>query len=507
MHEYLPARFTASRKAFEELLAKLAGADAAKLEHGEVESLVSCEGTELMRLLVQDHLSLRALRSRESLCAMEGADREVRGQVRHSKRTLGTLFGDVEVLRPTLVQRGVPGGLCPLDAELNMPKKKYSHGVRTVVASEVVKSSYDDAVAAVRNMTGAKPAKRQVEELAMEAAEDFGAFYEERGCEPTNEGDLLILSFDGAGLLMRPEALRPETQRRAKRSRKRSTAETAAMTSRRSQQKHRKRLAQVATVYELEAVSRSAGDIDRELRRAGPYPVRPRPKNKRVRASVERSMPEVLEEAFVEAARRDPDFRREWVVVVDGNKQQIKTCRALAQKMGVKITIVLDVIHVLGYLWKAGKALLGAKPKEIEEWVSERTRRILQGKGSAVAGGMRRSATNRKLKSGERKSVDACARYLLNNTELLRYDRWLPLGYPIASGVIEGACRSLVRQRMDISGARWGLKGAEAVLKLRSLKASGDLDEYLAFVAKTDLERNHLRRYSPNELPRLRANA
>jgi len=120
---------------------------------------------------------------------------------------------------------------------------------------------------------------------------------------------------------------------------------------------------------------------------------------------------------------------------------------------------------------------------------------------------MRRSATRRGLRGSARQAVDDCARYLLNHREFLRYHEYLRDGLPIASGVIEGACRSLVRDRMDITGARWGLEGGEAILKLRSLRASGDLDEYLRFHARRELERNHLAKFDDSELCELRVAA
>jgi hypothetical protein len=114
-----------------------------------------------------------------------------------------------------------------------------------------------------------------------------------------------------------------------------------------------------------------------------------------------------------------------------------------------------------------------------EGWVLERGREVLRGKASLVAAGIRRSATLRRL--AQRKSADECADYLLRKKAFLRYDEALATGLPIATGVIEGACRHLVKDRMDITGARWGLDGGEAVLRLRSLRSSGDFDTYWEF--------------------------
>jgi hypothetical protein len=126
--------------------------------------------------------------------------------------------------------------------------------------------------------------------------------------------------------------------------------------------------------------------------------------------------------------------------------------------------VTLDFIHVLEYLWKAAHCFHRSGTDEAEAWVRARALRILQGHSSHVAAGMRRSATLQKLPPDARKGVDSCADYLLKYRDYLRYDENLRRGLPIATGVIEGACRHLIKDRMDITGARWGLSGAEAVL-------------------------------------------
>ena len=144
--------------------------------------------------------------------------------------------------------------------------------------------------------------------------------------------------------------------------------------------------------------------------------------------------------------------------------------------------------HTAGYFWPAGS-------EEAETWVAERALQILKGNASHVAAGMRRSATFRGLSDGERKAVDDCADYLPTYTNMVRYDEYLAQGLPIATGVIEGACRHLVNDRMDITGARWGLQRAGAVLKLRSLQSTGDADAYWDFFKAQALQRNHASRY------------
>lgn len=505
MRPYPVPAFDNSRAAFEALVKTLSSEEAAGLDHAGAERRVHADGQELMRCVMQDYVDLRAEREKAVPSPVRGADGEERTEIRPSSRPLGTLFGTIVVRRLALVKHGVAGGLHPLDAYLNLPDGKYSFGVRREIAWGVAQTSYDAAVENFRRTTGTQVAKRQAEELVVSFTADFQAFYFEQVPRPECADHLLVLTFDGSGIVMRPEGLRAETRKKAEKSRRKTAAETAADLHRPVDEGYRKRMAEVAAVYSLEVSSRTPEDVMSELRRTGPRKVRPKAENKRVWASLEYSIVEVVDDAFIEAMQRDEHFERRWVALVDGNADQISAIKRMAANCGATVTIVVDFIHVLGYLWKAGKALNGdAAAAVIEAWVTERAERILHGEVSQVAAGMRRSATRQGLRDKRRKAVDKCATYLLNHKDFLRYDEYLRDGVPIATGVIEGACRSLVQDRMDITGARWGLPGAEAVLKLRSLRASGDFDDYAAFHERCELERNHLDRYDEHELLDLR---
>ena len=168
-------------------------------------------------------------------------------------------------------------------------------------------------------------------------------------------------------------------------------------------------------------------------------------------------MSEVIEEQFREALVRDPEKLRPWIVLLDGNLSQLEIVKSMVKKHQLDLTVTVDFIHVLEYLWKAAHCLKTVGSKEAEDWVAKRALRILQGKASGVAAGIRRSATLNGLAKEARKGVDDCANYLLKFRDYLRYDENLERGLPIATGVIEGACRHLIKDRMDITGARWGL--------------------------------------------------
>lgn len=475
--------FATARNAFERLTCQLGAAETLSMTHSEVEALVHAEGLAVLRQLYQDHLDLRAAREERQSCIV-GADGDTRTHRRDSSRPLMGIFGGVTVPRIAYGGRAMTS-LHPMDAELNLPPDLFSFGVRRRVAEEAARGSYDTAIEALARTTGAMVGKRQAEELAIKAAGDFDAFY--AGTVGTrSQESILVISGDGKGVVMRHEDLREKTRKAAKNSNRKLAKRLA-----KGEKRNRKRMATVAAVYSIAKFLRTPEDIVDDLRRKKKAEKRPKPQNKRVWASVAKEPEEVFREAFVEALSRDPDRKKTWVAVVDGNATQIEILGKLAAEFGVTLVIVLDIIHVIEYLWGAAHVLFKDGTPDAEGWVTERLHRILLGESSLVAAGMRRSATFKNMPAKKRKAIDACARYLLNHTDLLRYQKFLAAGFPIASGVIEGACRHLIGDRMDITGARWSLQGAEAILRLRSLRASGDFEEYWRFHEAQEAGRNH----------------
>ena len=499
--------FEKSWQIFESLTTALQSKVVLAMSHSELERHMTEKGQELMRQLLQDQLDFRGIG--EAMGPVIGSGGVSRTFPRMRERALSTIFGEVTVTRLGYSAHGEES-LFPRDSELNLPPDLYSHQLQRQAVDEIIKGSFDQAADSVMSRTRTRIPKRQIEGIARHAAVDFDAFYEESASvcpvdgKPTSP--ILVMSTDGKGIVMREESLREKTRRAAAES----THKLSKRLSR-GEKDNRKRMAQVAAVYTIAPFARVAEDVvkdyrtgqdDGELREKV---TRPKPENKRVWASVAKEPGEVIEDMFQEALRRDPIHAKQWVVLVDGNATQISLVREMAKQLGVKVTIIMDVIHVLEYLWSAGMALHGEGKPLTERWVSEHLLEILRGHSSNVAAGMRRSATLRAMKAGERKPIDACARYFLNHRQYLRYDRYLANGYPIATGVIEGACRYLVKDRMDITGARWGLETAEAVLKMRALRTSGNLDAYWAFHERAEYSRNHLDQYQgtppPTHLP------
>ncbi len=497
--------FDGSRGHFAVMEKRLSSPDMMNAEHGELEKYVMEQGMELQRLLLQAHMELRA--AREQRVAVRGADGVLRTTVRASTRPLMTMVGVVDVPRAAYQARDVDG-LHPMDASLNLAPTLYSQGVERFVAEQAAIMSFDDVRHALLRQSGARVAKRQVEEMAVRAAVDFDAFYTDRRTaddrvETTR--DLLVLTFDGKGIVMVPDDLRPATKKAAKKKGRNKLVTRLAS----GEKRNRKRMAEVAAIYTvapyvrtpLDVLADLYGDRDEASRRER-RARRPQVQNKRVWASVEREPEAVIDEAFREAEARDPEHRRSWVVLLDGNKDQLALTKLASKKLGVGATIVVDLMHVLEYLWRAAHAFHEHGSVEAEAWVQQRLMWLLQGRSSGtIATAMRQSARAAKLSDSEMAAVNDTADYLQDYARYMRYGEALAEGLPIATGVIEGACRYLVKDRMDRGGARWTLNGAEAVLRLRALRASGDFDAYWAFHVAEESRRNHTERYADGHLP------
>ena len=484
--------FAASMKLVTALVAELQAPEAAGLTAYELEQLVAGRGREVQRQMLQDHLDLRAAReeetAREHGTAVVGPYGITRGRVETGHgRLLATLFGTVQVTRCAWRRPGA-GNLYPADAALSLPAPRHSHTLARLAVLEAARGSFQAAHAAITSRCGPVIGKRQIEQAVGHAAGDITAFYAARIPMPCTASTLLIISADAKGVVMRPGALRPATARAAARQGRMRTRLAAG------EKPNRKRMATLACVYDAEPAPRRPHDVIAPPGgRHGSRTLRPKPKAraKWLTGSVEHGPAEVIAAAFGQAEARDPARRRTWVVLVDGAEHQLDLIRAEAARRGVAIHIVIDLIHVLEYLWKAAWSLHPAADPAAEDWVAVKALAILAGDSARVAAEITAEADAAGLARDQRAGADACVRYLAGKDEYLRYDQALAAGWPVATGVIEGACRHLSGDRLDITGARWGLEGAEAVLTLRAVISNGDFSEYWRY----HLTREHQRLY------------
>ena len=383
--------FAAGRASFESVVGFLDGAEAAAMEHAELEAELDTRGRELMRRLLQDHLDLRAGRD-ERLDAVTDTDGVARSRVESGHtRALTSVFGEVTVTRRAYRARG-RANLHPADAALNLPAEKHSHGLRRLAAIEAARGSFDDAVDAIDRATGVRLGKRQVEELADRRRGRLRRLLRAapatRRPPASRDADVLVLSDDGKGVVMRPDALRPATAKAAAdgdpearepavqgretqpqthgRGRRRlrrharapRTAADILARHRRPRSRHRDR--QATGKWLTASVTDDAATVDRRRVRRGRTP-RPRPR------SAPGSCWSTATTTRSTASRPKPTTR------------------------GVDVTIVVDLVHVLEYLWAAAWCFFPEGDPAAEGWVRDRAIAVLDGKASTVAAAIRRT--------------------------------------------------------------------------------------------------------------------
>ena len=219
------------------------------------------------------------------------------------------------------------------------------------------------------------------------------------------------------------------------------------------------------------------------------------------------SIEDMIAAAYDEADRRDPERVRQRVFLVDGNKQQITAIGARAAGRGLKVPVLIDYIHVSGYIGKAAAALHPGDPAAAGQRADGQLLRVLHGRAKAVAATLAavaaRTRANPRTRHPGLTDVDKAVTYLENNREHMRYDKALEKGWPIATGMIEGACRFVIEDRFGITGARWSPDGAEVILKLRAVVVNGDLDDYMSYYRQRYRDEHHLARYDEDTIERL----
>src|SRR5712692_3194057 len=437
--------FHSAYEKFIEITSHLSDEMSSDKTHSEIEAYLETDGRELLRLRLQDHLDNRGSgRVEEAVC---GSDGVVRSHKRdHMEIGYKSVFGAVRVARTGYSQRGV-ASLFPRDAQLNLPAHGYSHRLQKRVAAKAVKASFAGVVNDIATETGVRLGKRQVEQIVYAAAQDFDAFYAQ-GCaeavqQQAHAKPIQVLTFDGKGVVMRPEALREATRKQAE-----ACAQKPLRGFARREKANRKRMATVAGIYHIDRHIRCPQTVARQFAPLRLVPNRrnpaPKPVGKKLWASLEKPMKTVIETGFAEGLRRDPEHQAEWVVLVDGDPTQIDYIEQAVQASWETVVMIVDIIHVLEYLWKAAKALFDPDDPKEAQWVGEQIEQLLQGQVNSMVRSLRRSAPLQGLSSKQREPIEQCATSLANHASSLNYPPYLAKGYPIATGVIEGACRYLV---------------------------------------------------------------
>jgi hypothetical protein len=479
--------FAASRLILDGIITRLGDPAMMGCTEHVLEEYVTSAGRDLQRQLIQDQLDARAA-AEPRLPAVAGADNVVRRRAeRGHGRLVATTVGRVQTTRIAYRAPAV-SNLHPADVVLALPDHLYSFPLQKAIVHEAATGSLRQAADTLHRTTGQRISTGQLMDTVTAAATDIHDFYRHQPIVAGDPGDLLVLSIDATGIAMIPAGLRTPAPPPAA-----GPQPPHAQLSDR-ERTGRTRMACVTACYDAAPAVRAAADVlpatasERAARRPGPTAT-----GRHLDASVEHGITVMTSRLFDHAQRRDPQHRRRWIVLVDGDNHQLDRITAEAGTRGIRITIIIDFIHILQYLWDAAADLHPTQPGRAG-FVEHTARDLLDSHTAQVIAQLTTARSNLGNDTPA-PGLDRAIGYLTAKQPYLHYRQALAMGWPIATGVIEGACRHLVKDRLAITGARWSLPGAEAVLLLRTLITNGDLDTYWKFHIQQEHQRTHTSRY------------
>lgn len=383
-----------------------------------------------------------------------------------------SIFGELLLERFVYAAReGQKVERAPLDERLGLPAGEFSYVLEDWLERLCVKESFHEAVADLRAWLGVAPSERAAEQINQRMAEHVEAFQMQDAAPPgEEEAELLVATADGKGVPMR----RP-LEERIRRSPRRGKGEKA----------NKKKMAYVGAVYTIDPFHRTADEVVDEVARRQRAADRPVPQHKQVWAEMTRveegesctGRERLFIEMAIAAHERDPTQSKTLVCLMDGEASLWDVQREwLPQAVGI-----LDLFHVLQRLWQVAHVFHGDGSRQAEQFVEHHLRLLLEGKVGQTIGRFKRLRDEHHLRGSQRRVVTAAIGYYENNRHHMHYDEYLAAGYPIGSGVAEGACRHVVKDRLEQTGMRWTTGGAQAMLHLRTVYLNGRWNNFVNY--------------------------
>ena len=370
--------------------------------------------------------------------------------------------------------------MIPLDALLVLPDSEFSYVLQDWDQGLCVQNSYGESQATIQRILRLGQSVLSLEQMNSQMASAVEPFWAQQPTAAEPEGPILVLTADGKGVPVRRKDGGAQPVRRKK-----------------GQKANPKREACVGGVYTIAPFVRRAEEVVDEILRDKCRARRPQPQNKKLHAELTRviegretSGKDRIFGWFAEQIRgRNAGGDKPMIAVCDGDRALWEKVKALMQTVGLPLLCVLDIFHVLERLWLAAHCFHPEGSAEAKAFVAQRLRRVLEGDVGYVIGGLQQMGTKHPLQNSKRQRLAKVITYLENNRSYMRYDVCLAQGYPIGSGVAEGACRHLVKDRMEGTGMRWTVPGAQAMLHLRAVYLNGRWDEFIEHHVETEQDR------------------
>lgn len=447
------------RAKFENILDFVSGEAAGKAKADHIErnlfKFLLSMGAKLLLLFFTTRSNLC---SRESIQTKTG---ETLPYHRDTSRIYFSIFGKISFKRPYFYKQGV-GGQIPLDGELSLGQDCYSDFLREISEYLGVYNVYGKGVDILELILGISISKRVLQNNICEDSIDTETYYEQKPAPlPVDKSNILVIQADGKGVPMILEKI-SETNVRLSKGQKHGQKKESIVTS----------------VYTIESVPRTAQGVVASFFNlsveAGESKIEhSKPANKQIWATLD-GKDTALSRLSTQAAKYDGSHIKHRVALCDG-------CEALQTRINThcpNFTLILDFIHASEYLWDVVNRLLGEKHPERLDWMANHTLRILSGETQQLIDEFLNIAKKSTTTAPQKEQLKKTAEYFKRNLPFMEYSTYLANGWPIASGVIEGACRHFVKDRCELSGMRWNKDGAENLLRLRAVAENGDWDNY-----------------------------
>jgi hypothetical protein len=370
------------------------------------------------------------------------------------------------------------GSYYPLDAQLNLPKARHSYLLQSWIARAASSEAFEPSLALLNEILGQDFKAMTAQRISQRRGAQVKAYYEQNPPAQT-EGAVLGVSFDGKGVPI----LKAECDS--------ATEEGARLMK--GQKRGTKKQATVSVSFSFDPARRTPEEVAKSLhRRWGQEEQQARKRARRHRRQRDQLKPRqaqyVHKRAFLgpqtKALRygiedlkgRDPEGTKEIIVLIDGHRGLVAGVPKVLSAAGLSAAaVILDIVHVSEYLWKAANALLGEQSREREPWVYERLLLLLESRAHEVI------AEFEQIEAPPKGVVEA-VRYFRNHRHMMDYKHYLMCGYPVSTGLVEGCCGHLVKDRMEGSGMRWSRSGAQHVLDIRAVVKNGDWEDFSRFV-------------------------
>jgi hypothetical protein len=419
-------------------------------------------------------------------------DGRVLNRLELGERTYQSLFGDFRLNRYVYGTRpGQKIEFVPLDQRLNLPESEFSYLLQEWDQLLGVEQAFGKVVQTMRTVLRLEQSVDSLERMNRQMAEEVAEFRVQLPPpDPEEEGDILVISVDNKGVPMRRsgESL-PAGARRKK-----------------GEKANKKQMATIGCVYTVDPKERTVEDVvaalfrERKADQQRPE-AEPTAQQKRVMSSLSREMPdgrevcgqeEVFRWMADEAAKRHRP--RQLVVFLSDGQRSLETDRqrflgGIVGDGSQEMVDILDLLHVTPRLWEAAYLFHPEGSDEAAAFVRPRLQAILEGRAGRVIGGLRQAGTKHELKGAKKKKLATICSFLSKNVYRMHYDEYLAAGLPIATGVIEGACRYVIKDRMERAGMHWTVPGAQAMLDLRATYVNDQWTAYQDFRIRRECQR------------------